>query len=391
MALTDTVAEELQRAVQGVLPGVRALRQDLHAHPEIALHEKRTAACVRDALRAAGLAPWPPLLDTDVIAELPGADSRTTICLRADMDALPIDETTDCTYRSTTPGMAHSCGHDGHTAMLVGAARVLAARQGPLPVNVRFVFQPGEEIVAAGRDLVARGACDGVSAAYALHGWPGLPVGVVAGRSGPVMAAAAFFSVQLTGSGCHGSTPECGNSPLTAAAEIVQALERLHADVQAEDGSVVSVCSLRGGQSANVIPERCRIEGTVRYLEAARGAQLEQRIRAVITQRCDARSIQADLDYTSRYALPTINSEAASARARSLVQHHLGSALWHELTAPSMSSEDFAYYLEGREGAMLRLGMGEESPSLHNPAYNFNDDALANGIFTLCALALAGA
>ena len=187
------------------------------------------------------------------------------------------------------------------------------------------------------------------------------------------------------------SAPAKGNNPLFCASDITLALEKLHAEVHAEDGSVVSTCSVRGGQNPNVIPEICHMEGTVRYLDASRGAAIEQRIREVIERLSEARDIVADLDYRVPYSLPTINSEEACRKASALVRHHLGPNMWHELEAPSMGAEDFAYYLDGREGAMLRLGVGVDSPGLHNPAYNFNDEALANGIFILCALALSHA
>ena len=296
--MRDDLAQRVQRKVAEVLLAARDIRHKLHACPELADREHQTRRLIAEALAETALDVWQPLLGTDFIGELTGGAGGPGILLRADIDALPIAEAADRPYASGNPGRMHACGHDGHTAMLIAAAWVLDSLRDELPGNVRFVFQPGEELAASGAKLVEAGCCRGVQAAYAIHGWPGLPAGCVSTRPGPLTAAAAFLAATFRGKGCHGSQPASGINPIPIAAAAVAKLKRLHDRVNAADGSVVSVCLFRAGANDNIIPDTAEIRGTVRYLRKARGRQLERSIRRAVeaAARGTGASVELGLD-----------------------------------------------------------------------------------------------
>ncbi|HUU60310.1 MAG TPA: M20 family metallopeptidase [Phycisphaerae bacterium] len=385
--MNKNVLQLLRARVRDVIPAVTELRRRIHAHPELALQETRTRAAVQQALRGTGLEVWEPLLGTDFIGELRGA-GRGTICLRADMDALPLEEKTAVPYRSSIPGRMHACGHDGHTAVLVGACLVLDALREHLPVSVRFVFQPGEELVAAGATLVQRGACRGADAAFALHAEPGLPVGCLSAREGTMNAAADVFQVEFVGRGCHGAMPEKGLNPIPIAADAVARLYELHKSANGQDGSVVTVCAIRGGTNDNVIPDAATIQGTVRYLVKERGDELQASVQSAVTAAAEGTGAEVRISYDRAYGIPVSNSRRAVRLVRALATENLPAGSWRETPKPSMGAEDFAFYLQGREGAMILLGMGEVAPPLHSSAFDFNDDALPAGILLLSLIAL---
>jgi len=385
--MNKNVLELLAARVRDVIPAVTELRRRIHAHPELALQETRTRAAVQQALRGTGLEVWAPLLGTDFIGEL-RSTGRGTICLRADMDALPLEEKTAVPYCSNIPGRMHACGHDGHTAMLVGACLVLDALREHLPVSVRFVFQPGEELVAAGATLVEHGACRGVQAAFALHAEPGLPVGCLSAREGTMNAAADVFQVEFVGRGCHGAMPEKGLNPIPIAADAVARLHQIHKSANGQDGSVVTVCAVHGGTNDNVIPDAATIQGTVRYLAKARGDELQSAVRSAVTAAAEGTGAEVRIHYDRTYDMPVLNSQRAFQFVRTLVAEHLPEGSWRDKPRPSMGAEDFAFYLQGREGAMIRLGMGEGAPPLHSSTFDFNDDALPAGILLFSLIAL---
>ncbi len=367
----------IQAEIDAWLPEITELRHALHREPELALQETQTRAKLHAALVGERLDFRAPLLGTDLIAET-GAGSRC-IALRADIDAIPVLEQTGLPYASINTGIMHACGHDGHMAMLVGAAKVLARLADALPQRVRFIFQPGEEVRAAGRDLVARGACDGVDEVYAVHGWAGLPLGAVGSRVGPLLAAASFFDITLIGQGCHGAQPERGNNPIPIAAALVRRLLDEHRRLNQRDGSVISVTAFNAGSNGNVIPDRARLQGTCRYLRPEMADEMESVIRTA----SESVAAAVELTYTRSYELPVMNTEAGVAKIRRAAGDQ-----YIELPAPSMGAEDFAYYLPGREGAMFLLGQGEDACSLHTSTFDFNDATLAAGIRMYCLLAL---
>ena len=385
--MDEHILKLLQTEVECVLPEITQIRHRLHAEPELGLETETTAYAIRRLLADASVSLWQPLMGNDVIGEIGGGGDRT-ICLRADIDALPIQEESDLPYRSTIPGRMHACGHDGHTAMLLGAAMVLDKLRDRLPVGVRFVFQPGEEVWCAGRELVARGACDSCEAAYAIHGWPGLPLGCVSTRVGPLFAAGAHFDIRVRGKGCHGAMPEAGNNPIPIAARIVEALRRMHVEMSAEDGTVVSTCVFQAGSSSNVIPETALVRGTARYLAREKADRVENAIRSVAIEAAHEACAEVEIDYDRSYDLPVINTRKGVDAVRRIARSYMPASTWREAEHPTMGMEDFAFYLQGREGAMVWLGLGESAPGLHSPVFDFNDGVLGTGILLLCLLAL---
>ncbi|MFT5126477.1 MAG: amidohydrolase [Rhodothermales bacterium] len=377
--------KDLRKRITARLPALREFRHVLHRNPEIGLKEYETRARIAAALADSALPIRDPLMETDLIGELPGASDQL-ICLRADIDALPICEPRNQPWSSQNKGFMHACGHDGHTTMLVGAAQVLCELRNELPHSVRFVFQPGEEMVCGGKTLVARGACDGATAAYALHGWPGLPAGTIACKPGPLMAAGAAFHITLRGIGCHGAMPEKGRNPIPAGAEIVTALQALHDAEFARSGTLVSVCSVRAGRNSTVIPDSLVIEGTTRYHVAEFATRMPTQIRGVAESAAARHGLECEITFLAEYDTPVVNSTAGyqAVREAAVVAGSFQEA------KPSLAMEDFAFYLPGREGAMFWLGLGEDYPSLHSPKFDFNDEVLATGILMFCLLALHG-
>lgn len=383
--LTDDLNQRLQAEIDAILPAVIDLRHRIHAEPEIGFAEHATRAKLADFLAAGGLPMRPPMLETDIIAELPGASS-TVLALRADIDALPIHEQSGAPYASRVPGMMHACGHDGHCSMLAGAARVLAKLRDDLPVGVRFVFQPAEEMVAGGAQLIAAGACEGAVAAYALHGWPGLPLGSVSCKPGALFAAADFYRVTVHGKGGHAAMPLQSHNPNIPLARIALAIQAVHDRVFAETGAVISVSSIRGGEASNVIPDSATIEGTIRYLDPKEGDALQELIRAAVgsvTRPDDPTTV--DLHFESKYSYPVVN-DAAHVELIRQAARAVAPAGYYEAAEPTMGAEDFAFFLIDRPGAMFWLGLGRDQPALHNPAFNFPDAALATGIHMFCRL-----
>jgi len=383
------ITARLKKLVDGILPEVIAIRRRLHRNPELACQERQTAAFVRRTLATTRARVLPPFLETDVVAILKGRKPGRHVALRADIDALPLEEKTGVPHASVNPGRMHACGHDGHTAILLGTARVLDRLRGDFDGSVRLVFQPGEEVVAAGKDLVARGALrkPKPDMIFALHAWSGLREGRIMAMSGPVLAAAGFFKLVIQGKGAHGSRPDAAIDPILAGARIVEALAALPREVSALESAVVSVCRFAGGANANIIPDTAEIEGTVRYLEPRIGRKLPRRIRETARGICAAMGASCRFEYREPY-IPTVNAAAAVDLGRRVTRQLLGRASWRDERRPSMGGEDFSYYLREHPGAMFWLGMGEKSPGLHNPHFDFNDRAIRNGILFMAGCAL---
>jgi amidohydrolase len=378
---------EVEERVTAILPQMIELRHDLHRHPELALQEIRTSAHLRTLLSTTPITLWPPLLGTDVIGELPGA-SPSVLCLRADIDAIAGEEQSGVPYASQHAGLMHACGHDGHTAMLAGAALVLSDMQTYLPMTVRFIFQPGEEMRCAGRELVARGACRDADAAFALHGWPGLPVGTISSRAGTLLAAGIEFRITFHGVGCHGAMPERGHNPIPPAAAMVSWIERLYQQVRSNDG-VISACTLHAGTQANIIPDTAQIEGTMRYLDADLGESMVSELTDAAHAIAREYQVDVNVHLDRSYDLPTRNTPLGYGHLRHVVDAYMPDAVWQDAARPSLVMEDFAFYLVEREGAMAGLGLGEGAAPLHSPAFDFPDVALPIGIRLFCLTALA--
>ena len=358
-----------------------AWRRDLHTHPELAFQEVRTADLVARELSACGLSVKTGLGRTGVVGTLSRGDGPA-IGLRADMDALPIQEATGVAYASRTPGVMHACGHDGHVAMLLGAARHLAART-DLTGTVHFIFQPAEECEGGGRAMVEDGLfrlfpCDSV---YGLHNWPGLPLGTFATRVGSIMASLDTFEIMVAGFGTHAAMPERGTDTLVVASEIVLALQTIVSRrLAATDPAVLSVTQIHGGDAYNVIPDRAVIRGTVRCLGEDVRARVAHLITAIAQGTAVTHGAEAEVAY--RYGYPaTINTHDAVMLALDAAAAIPEITARHGDVVPSMASEDFAYMLAACPGAYAWIGTdgAERGPPLHNPAYDFNDDALSIG------------
>lgn len=372
----------IQQEIEEILPRVLEIRHYIHTHPELSLQERKTAAFVRKQLSALDLELETPYLETDVVVILNGKNPGKNITLRADMDALPIVEASNLPYKSINQGVMHACGHDGHTAMLLGAAMVLSKLKSQLSGSVRFVFQPGEEIVAAAKDLVAAGALrtPAPSMVLAMHGWPGLPVGTISSLPGPMMAAADFFKITIIGRGSHGSRPDLAIDPILIANQVLNKIYLLASrKVRALDSIVVSICSISGGSNSNTIPDEVEMEGTSRYFDRALGKEIPLMFEDILKHECKLAGADYKLDYRSPY-LPVVNDPDVVSFCKQNVEEVLGEDMWTDLSESVMVSEDFCYYIQDNPGAMFFLGMGEDSPGLHMAGYNFNDEALKNGI-----------
>lgn len=378
---------EVAEAVAEAVALASSWRRALHQIPELAFQEKKSSAFVRQKLAGLGLRMRAPMIGTDVVADLDVPRARVRLGLRADLDALPMEEAKNPPWRSRHPGFMHACGHDGHTAILLASARALSRLKAKLRVNVRFIFQPGEEVKCGAVPLVKAGALRGVDELFALHGWPGIPVGKISSRAGAIFAAGFFFRIELRGRGTHGATPEKGRNPLGAAGEIALAIEDLHAKWNGRSGAVVSLCQSNGGTASNVIPSTTTLAGTFRSLSPLEGPRIEADLRAAITGICRKRAIAVKIIVDRSYRYPVMNSAESVQRIRGAAAS-LGRGVWMPASAPSMASEDFAHMLRKVPGAMFRLGLGEKQPPLHAPAFDFPDAALANGVGLFVALAL---
>ena len=373
-------------------------RHDIHAHPEIAFEEHRTAEVVIRKLEQFGLEIHQGIAGTGVVATLRGAvPGERTIALRADMDALHIHERNDFAHASATPGKMHACGHDGHTTMLLGAARYLSETRN-FAGTVHFIFQPAEENEAGGRRMVEEGLFDKfpVDAVYGMHNWPGLPAGQFAVRAGPMMAAADTFEITVSGKGAHAAMPYLGVDPIVVATEIVGALQTIVSrNIHAFDAAVISVTQFHAGDTWNVIPSDAVLRGTLRYFKPEIREVLEKRVTQIVEGLCAAHDARATINLMQGYPA-TVNTDTETELAASVISDIIGDAnLRHDLL-PSMGSEDFAFMLQRRPGSYVWIGNGTASHGLHHPSYDFNDEILTLGAtywarLVETALALPGA
>ncbi len=355
-------------------------RRELHAHPEIAFEEHHTADRVAERLASFGLEVHRGLAKTGVVGTLRAGTSPRAIALRADMDALAMQEQTDVPWRSENPGRMHACGHDGHMAMLLAAARALATRR-RFDGTVHVIFQPAEENEGGRRVMVEEGLFERfpVEAVYGLHNIPGLPAGHIAVHAGPCMASADYFWIRVIGVGTHAAFPHRGADPLPAAAAIVLALQTIASrSVDPVDPAVVSVTQIHGGTTLNVLPEAVELCGTMRAMRPAVRDLLERRVREVATSVAEAHGVRAEVRLERRYP-PTINDRAEAERAARAAAAVVGADKVLRDLPPAMGAEDFAWMLERRPGAYVWLGTGEDRPMVHSPRYDFPDEMLAVG------------
>jgi len=355
-------------------------RHELHAIPEIAFSEEKTAQFVEQKLKSFGVRTYPRMAGTGVIASIQTGKSNKSIALRADLDALPIVEKTALDYCSKYQGMMHACGHDGHITMLLGAAHYLSQHKG-FNGTVYFIFQPAEENEGGGRQLVAEGLFKkyAIDAIYGLHNWPGLEAGKFAIRSGAVMAAYDVFDIIIMGKGGHAAAPQQTIDSIVIAAQIVTSLQTISSRQQdPQEAVVVSVTRIHSGDSYNVIPETATLSGTVRTFSHITQDKIIQQISQISEGICHAYGASAEVKYQKRYPA-TINTEQETQSAYLAAQEIVGADNVLTDSTPSMGSEDFSFLLNECKGCYASIGNGE-SASLHNPYYNFNDDILELGV-----------
>ncbi|MDP3865570.1 MAG: M20 aminoacylase family protein [Rhodoferax sp.] len=370
-------------------PGLAALRRDLHAHPELCFNEFRTADVVAAKLTDWGIPVHRGLGTTGVVGIVKNGTSSRAIGLRADMDALPMQEANTFAHASTQPGKMHACGHDGHTAMLLAAAQYFAKHRN-FDGTVYLIFQPAEEGGGGAREMIKDGLFDKfpMDAVFGMHNWPGLQFGQFAASAGPVMASSNEFKITIHGKGGHAAMPHNALDPVPVACQLVQSFQTIISrNLKPIEAGVISVTRIHAGEATNVIPNRCELQGTVRTFSLAVLDQIEQRMRTMTEHVCAASGLRADFEFKRNYP-PTINSAAEADFARQVMAEIVGAdqVLVQE---PTMGAEDFSCMLQAKPGCYAfiangdgdhrALGHGGGPCMLHNPSYDFNDDLLPIG------------
>ena len=381
--MNEYVKSILEREIGNVLEKATSFRHLLHTIPELAGKEYKTSSAIRQALAPLDLEILSPFLQTDVVAFL-NRHKGKNLTLRADIDALPIEEDPSFRpYASTHKGLKHACGHDGHAAMLYGAACVLSSMRELVPCSVRFIFQPGEEIACMAKDLVEKGALLDPEPSFVagLHSWPGTPYGKICTKPGALMAAAGFFQIRLQGKGGHGSLPHLSFNPLDCAAEIMYEAKKI-----VPEGNVLTFCSCNGGTNNSIIPDEALLMGTIRFLDPAKGEKMLHDFTLLVQNIAEKRKIKAHFSCPAPY-LPVIHREEDFTRVKNIVESSMGENAFHTLSTHVMSSEDFSFYLQKYPGIFAHLGSGE-SAKLHSSGFDFDDTLLEKGIRYFCTLAL---
>jgi len=361
---------------------ITAWRHDLHAHPELLYDVQRTAGTVAEKLKAFGCDEVVPGLGrTGVVGVIHGRKGKSdkVIGLRADMDALPIEEATNLPYKSTVPGKMHACGHDGHTAMLLGAARYLAETRNFAGTAV-VIFQPAEEGGAGGKAMVQDGLMErfGINEVYGMHNYPGMPLGSFGLRAGPIMAAADHFTIDIEGVGGHAARPHISIDTILVGSQIINNLQTVVArNVDPLESAVISVCMFHAGNTDNVIPQTAQLRGTARSLVPYVQDLVEKRMHEIVEGTGKLLGAKATLKYRRGY--PVLKNHAAQTDfAASVAAEIAGPDKVNTSLAPVMGAEDFSFMLNARPGAFIFVGNGD-SAGLHHPAYNFNDDVIPLG------------
>ena len=373
---------------------ITAWRRDIHAHPELRYDVHRTAALVVEKLKSFGCDEViPGIGQTGVVGVIRGRKGGKVVGLRADMDALPLEEETNLPYKSTVPGKMHACGHDGHTAMLLGAAKYLAETRNFAGTAV-VVFQPAEEGGAGALAMIRDGLISrfGIQEVYGMHNYPGLPLGQFGIRTGAMMASADHITIDIEGKGGHAARPHLSIDTILVGAQIINQLQSIVArNVDPLEAAVVSVCMFQAGHTDNVIPQHAKLRGTARALTNEVRRTLQKRVPEIVEGTAELYGAKAEITYTNGYPV-LVNHDRQTEFAADIAREIAGGDKVATDFAPVMGAEDFAFMLEERPGAFIFVGNGD-SAGLHHPAYNFNDEVIPLGTsywVRLAESALAG-
>ncbi len=379
MIKTDAVRPE----VRALSPELVAIRRDLHQHPELAFEEVRTSKLVAERLDRYGLEVRTGVAKTGVMATLKGDQPGPTLLLRADMDALPIEEETGAPYASAAPGKMHACGHDGHTAILLGAAQYLSENRHHLKGQVRFIFQPAEEGPGGAAPMIEEGVLEGVHAAVGLHLWSYLPIGEATVCSGPMMAAADEFTVKVEGVGTHAAQPDLGVDTILVTTQMIQQLHTIVArDVSPLESAVMTVTWFKGGKAYNVVPHFAEFGGTVRTFKDEVRSRVRERMQLLLEHTAKAYGAQVEFHYREGYP-PLINDPGITGLVESVCREVLDLPP-HLPEARTLGGEDMAYYLQKVPGCFFFLGAGhagqKKDYSHHHPKFDINEESLPLGV-----------
>lgn len=388
-----SISPSLLTEAQDQQEWIVAIRRELHRFPELGYQEVRTSALIRRQLDELGIAYQHPLAETGVVATI-GAGDGPCVALRADIDALPIEEAADVPFRSEMPGRMHACGHDCHTAMLLGAAKLLKAREREIRGTVKLIFQPAEEGGAGGKRMCDEGALDNprVERIFGLHVWPLLPTGSIGSRTGTFLASAGSLAITVKGKGGHAAMPHLAIDPVTTAAKIICELQTIVSrEIDPLDAGVVSITTLQAGEVYNVIPQEVRLTGTIRSLTHEGMQYLQQRVRTVCEHTALAHRCTAEVEFPGHDYPPTVNDARLWKFAQQIGRQLLGESQVQEVP-PIMGGEDFAYYAERIPGLFVGLGVRNEAIgavyNVHHPRFKADEAALPIGAALHTAFAL---
>ncbi|WP_439623465.1 M20 aminoacylase family protein [Shinella sp.] len=371
------LSDPVEQGIAAFLDEIVALRRDLHQYPELAFQERRTSKLIASQLSSWGYDVTTGIAGTGLVATLSNGQGERRLGIRADMDALPIEEATDLAYASSNPGVMHACGHDGHTAILLAAARYLAQTRA-FNGTLHLIFQPAEEIGAGARKMLSEGLFERfpVDAVFGLHNWPGVPAGQFGFVPGPAMASVDQANIRIVGRGGHGAEPQNAVDPVVATASLITALQSVVSrNVDPQEMAVVTVGSIHAGSASNVIPESVELKLTMRAFTEGVREQLRARIPALARAQAESFGAVAEVDY--RLGFPAlINDAGSTALARKVALDTFGPVQVEEGFKPRTASEDFAFMLQAQTGSYVFVGNGDTAP-LHSARYDFNDAIIA--------------
>jgi amidohydrolase len=382
---------DILKKAEGLKQKIVELRRDFHQHPELGLQEFDTAKKVERILKGLGIQTKMLVNGTGVYGYLKGSKPGKTIALRADMDALPVQEETEAPYKSLKDGVMHACGHDAHTAMLLGAAMILSERKGELKGNVVFIFQPAEETGGGAKAMMNERVLEGVDAIFAVHLYSSLPFGILGYNPGSLLAAGDFFDVKITGKGGHGGLPHLAVDPIVIAANVISALQTLVGrEIDPLESAVVSVCKMNAGDAYNVIPEIATLGGTIRSHKPELQEYLPRRVKEILEGVTSAMRADYEFNLMSRFPA-TINDKAMTDFIVSVAKEILGQDKL-QLMKPLMGSEDFSFYLQKIPGTYIFLGVENKEKGIiyphHHPKFDIDEDILPTGTALHGAVAL---